>query len=190
MNNEIEYHYYGYNDGKRGIEMKYWVVDGKLNIKLGGANSFYDYFSCLMAWPRKNINGLKFHRKWYSMAVRCLNALHYLVSGVVTSVEIRGHSMGGAVGNILAWFIKNRDIDVVSISVNAPKVGNKKAQRAFSKYVLATYDKGDAVRFLPLFYAPYVLHLLYDETKCNIIEAHNNLSENYQTFGEEISNET
>ncbi len=68
MNKKI--HYYGYEDGKKGLEASYMCDSaGRLFIRITGPDHWYDYFQNFLAWPREKLwLGLRVHRAWYRMA--------------------------------------------------------------------------------------------------------------------------
>lgn len=176
---------YGFDDGKRGLEVRYVLLDEILYIKILGSNHWRDYLDNLIAWPRKKYwrrEKFKFHRVWWKMARGLFDHIMGEVQGhYIEGFNIMGHSMGGAVAAIMPFLLPSGTKKVWII--NAPKCGN----RAVSKHLpvlcelTALYDYGDIVRRLPAFYSRYPNLFPYDRTR-PFWKAHNNLPAIWRDF--------
>ena len=157
---------YGKKDGLKGLEAEYEFNNDILYIKIQGSNYWTDYLLNFFAWPRKKQNGCRYHRVWLKDAKKF--AKHLKESHQEWNIKeayVIGHSMGGVTAAILPALMKNIHFKVSII--NSPKMGNKKAVNWLNDNadVVAHYDKGDIVRFLPLLYKNYKVTYKYSNTK-------------------------
>lgn len=164
-------HKYGYEDGKRGVEAKLCIVEDTLKIKIYGSDHGYDWLMNLKAWPRK----YGFHRGWYREA----ELLHEFVENNFKqseygSVEIIGHSAGGAIGAIL-MFLFYQPVKVTTI--NAPSHGRRDRH---TDAITALVHSGDIVTYLPLLYAKPERKYYGDLTW--FWKAHNDMPDEWEGF--------
>ena len=144
---------YGYEDGRRGTEAKFWTENRTLKIKIYGSDAGADWITNLMAWPRK----FGYHRGWYEEAKKLYIYIEKnIVLDEIAFVEVIGLSAGGAIGAIMCdLMFKTRaymNLNVSLITVNSPSHGNKKRMRKPYKYK-AMAHRGDIVRHLPILYS-------------------------------------
>ncbi len=183
-------HEYGYSDGKIGLEAKYMLRDSILYVKISGSNHWTDYIRCIFAWPRvRPFSGqrkIALHGQWWYMARELWEHLMSEMCGhPVTDIKIIGHSLGGVVAAIMGlYFGPTPKVKITTI--NAPKMGNKRAVEALrtsGAELHVLYDVGDIVRKLPLFYADYpVRSKRWYDRAYGIGIAHNNKPSEWNDF--------
>jgi hypothetical protein len=151
-----------YNDDKtlKGLEGRYRIKEGELQIEFVGANHLWDWFVCIFLSflkPRE-FYLLKFQPKWFKWA----RTFHRdkLIQLKYNNVKIKGLSMGGAIGECLAWIIYNWSGSITQITVET--YGSPKACKNSNKYITIPafvdytikryYNKCDIIPFLPPWY--------------------------------------
>jgi hypothetical protein len=151
-----------YNDDKtlKGLEGRYRIKDGELQIEFTGANHLWDWFVCIFLSFLKPIEyfGLKFQPKWFKWASAFFN--NVIVHLKYNSVKIKGLSMGGAIGECLAGVIDSWDGSITQITIET--YGSPKACKNPNRYITIPphaeytikryYNRGDIIPFLPPWY--------------------------------------
>lgn len=139
---------YGYDNGKYGAEAKYALkAGGVLVLNLYGSNHWRDWLDDITFLRMKTVrNKLKCHRAWYYYAFRMYRfILHELMpENGIFSLEIVGHSMGGAVGAILQQMFTYKFIATKCTTYGSPRPFNCKVDTP-----KAYINSGDLVPFLP-----------------------------------------
>ena len=172
---------YGYKNGPDGAEAIIRLLPrGRLYIQIFGSNSRKDYMDSLIAWPRIKTGGQKFHAYWFHEALLLYSFLEEILIDSLedlTSLHIIGHSMGGAVAEILGWKFDNgkRYIDIRT--VNAPKSGLKNQNFDIDRYV----HRGDIIHWYPLFYPKSSKIWHYGKFQC-LIKAHSSMPQIWNVF--------
>ncbi len=121
-----------------------------------------DVLTCLQAWMVEDEDlQLKLHRGFRNQADRILEDVLPLLTAPSdrrATVEVCGHSLGGAVASILAAKLKQRGYNVVRVTtVGEPRycASRKDAQRLLEKFLpkdtLRVESEFDFVTFLPPF---------------------------------------
>ncbi len=173
---------YGFENGKPGVEATYTLLNNIVYVKIPGINHWKDVLSSLLAWPRIKVNGAKYHRKWYDMALELFTELLKFKLPSGTKFKIMGTSMGGAIGHILSILLNDYLYDAESFSINSPKIGNKKTKVKLIRNTSEAFiDKGDFVRHLPFFYAKYPWVTVFGNTK-GLRKAHIHMPSEYYLF--------
>ncbi len=164
---------YGHEDGLKGLEAEYEFDNDILFIKIQGSNHWIDYVLNFIAWPRKKYDRCKYHRIWFRETKKFAEHLKTKYGEIKEAYAI-GHSLGGASAAILPALMKETHFKVSII--NSPKIGNRKATKWVDENadIVAHYDKGDVVRYLPLLYSSYKKKHKYASTK-PFWKAHANL---------------
>jgi len=141
--------YYNPDKTNDGFECRYKIINGILYIESRGANSFWDWFKCIF-WALWTciIDGEKYHKYWGLLGFKFFRHIRRLN---FQYVHLRGHSMGGAINDVVAKLLITRSKKVIfshktfgspKASLNTPELGTN------------YYNKGDFVRFLPFWYKP------------------------------------
>ena len=141
-------HKYGYEDGRRGFEAKFWIEGDTLKIKIYGSDHGYDWRVNLKACPRR----FGYHRGWYEEALKLCN---YIINNIILPPKVRiiGHSAGGPIGCILLRMLLPYVREADAITINSPSSGNRKRNKYLENRITSYVHRGDIVRHFPLLYA-------------------------------------
>lgn len=125
--------------GPAGIEAKAWTVDGVCYLYVPGSDSWADWRHHLRFWRQRELElpATREIRAAYSLAAE--------IRGMADEFVVGGHSLGGAIAEIVATYLHRFGRTVTCYTFGGKRPPGTHAHKATVRYVY----RGDIVPALP-----------------------------------------
>jgi hypothetical protein len=133
--------------------------DGCVLVAFAGTNEVRDMWRHLLVRRETIGDGIKVHRGWLADFQKCIPVIYAVLKEQMQELSTRvvflGHSYGGALAQIAAWYVSH-DYGMPRVTLRtygSPRAGNAKFAKDLDRRVASHYryvTKGDPVTQTPL----------------------------------------